>query len=187
MRKPSLRPIWPPAILGRAPIWLQSKLSLALISAAGKIELLTEAAASGHSIGLPEKVGKMKIKFAALITLLSLAVSLPVPAKKNPSRLFELRDTVSLNGAEVPPGIYDLTWETHGANTRVTLRKNGVFVATAQGVSVKSGVKYSEDQALLRVNPDGSRSLIEIRIAGAARAIVFNQTDTTVHYSAMKP
>ena len=162
-----MRPIWPPAILGRAPIWLQSKLSLVLISPTGKIELLKMAAVSGDAIGLPEKVGEMKIKSAALITLLSLAASLPVLAKKNLPRLFQLRDTVTLNGAEVPPGIYDLTWETHGTNTRVTLRKNGVFVATAQGVSVKNGVKYSEDQALLRVNPDGSRSLIEIRIAAA--------------------
>lgn len=129
----------------------------------------------------------MKIKIAALITLLSLAASLPVLAKKNLPRLFQLRDAVTLNGAQVPPGIYELTWETHGTSTRVTLRKNGVFVATAQGVLVKDGVKSSEDQAMLLVNPDGSRSLIEIRIAGAARAIVFNQTDSTVHYSAMKP
>jgi hypothetical protein len=69
----------------------------------------------------------------------------------------------------------------------VTLRKDGQFVATAPGAWVKNGVKYTEDQALLRMNSDGTKSLIEIRIAGAARAIVFANTDVTVHYSAMKP
>jgi hypothetical protein len=60
-------------------------------------------------------------------------------------------------------------------------------VATAPAVWAKNGVKYGVDEALLRVNSDGSKSLIEIRIAGAPRAIVFMNTDATVHYSAMKP
>jgi hypothetical protein len=120
----------------------------------------------------------------ALILLIAIS---PVWAKKLPPRPFQLRDPVLLNGAEVPAGIYELTWETHGSNARVTLRKNGQFVATAPAVWAKNGVKYAEDEALLRVNSDGSKSLIEIRIAGAPRAIVFANTDATVHYTAMKP
>ena len=129
----------------------------------------------------------MKIKFAVLTTLILLAASSPVLAKKNPSRPFMLHDAVTLNGAQVPAGIYELTWETHGSTARVTLSKAGQFVATASAVWAKAGVKYSEDQALLRVNSDGSRSLIEIRIAGQARAIVFAATDAPVRYSTMKP
>lgn len=129
----------------------------------------------------------MKIKAAVLTTMILLGVGFPVLAKKNPPRPFRLRDAVTLNGAQVPAGIYELTWETHGSTARVTLSKDGQFVATAPAAWAKNGVKYSEDQALLRVNSDGTRSLIEIRIAGEARAIVFADTDTTVHYSAMKP
>jgi hypothetical protein len=98
-----------------------------------------------------------------------------------------LRDAVTLNGAQVSAGIYELAWETHGSTARVTLSKNGQFVATAPAVWAKNRVKYSEDQALLRVNSDGSRSLIEIRIAGQARAIVFAEADAPVRYSTMKP
>lgn len=129
----------------------------------------------------------MKIKAAALATLILLAASLPLPARKNPSRPFLLRDVVILNGAQVPAGTYELTWETHGSTARVTLRKDGQFVATAPGAWVKNGVKYLEDEALLRVNSDGTKSLIEIRIAGAPRAIVITpHTDVTVHYTAMQ-
>jgi hypothetical protein len=73
---------------------------------------------------------------------------------------------VTLNGAQVPAGIYELTLETQGSAVRVTLLKDGEFVATAPGVWVKTGIKYSEDEALLRVNPEGSRShpSCEIRI-----------------------
>jgi hypothetical protein len=134
------------------------------------------------------KAMKKAMKKALLLPVLILfLVSAPVWAKKNPPRPFQLRDAVLLNGAEVPAGKYELTWETHGSTARVTLRKDGQFVATAPGVWAKNGIKYSEDEALLRVNSDGTKSLIEIRIAGAARAIVFANTDVTVHYSAMKP
>jgi hypothetical protein len=37
---------------------------------------------------------------------------------------------------------------------------------------VKNGAKYTEDAVLLRVNSDGTRTLIEIRLAGLAKTIV---------------
>ena len=126
----------------------------------------------------------MKINVAALIVFVLLAASFQVAAKENPSRAFQLREVVILNGAQVPAGTYELNWETHGSNVRVTLSKDGQFVATAPGIWAKNGVKYMEDEALLLVNSDGTKSLIEVRIKGAARSIVFAPTDLTVRYSA---
>jgi hypothetical protein len=123
-------------------------------------------------------------KVIALVVL--LLASSPVWAKKNPPRPFSLPFVVTLNGAQVPAGTYELTWETNGSAARATLWKDGRFVATAPGAWVKSGVRYSEDAALLRVDSEGSKSLVEIRIAGAAGAIVFDPTGNTVHYSATK-
>jgi hypothetical protein len=65
----------------------------------------------------------------------------------------------------------------------VTLSKDGQFVATAPGVWAKNGVKYAEDEALLRVNSDGTKSLVEFRIGGATRAIVFTQTEASARYA----
>jgi hypothetical protein len=120
-----------------------------------------------------------------LLIVLLLASS-PVWGKRNPPRPFSLPFVVNLNGAQVPAGTYELTWETQGSAARATLWKDGRFVATAPGAWVKSGFRYSEDAALLRVNPEGSKSLVEIRIAGTARAIVFDPAGNTVHYSATK-
>jgi len=122
----------------------------------------------------------MKITAATFAILIFLAASAPVPAKKNPARPFFLQTTVTIDGAEVPPGIYDLTVESGNSNVRVTLWKYGQFVATARGAWVKSGVKYSENSVLLRVNSDGSRSLIEIRLAGTAKSIVLKDTETVL-------
>ena len=121
-----------------------------------------------------------------LVPIVLLLASSRVWAKKNPPRPFSLPFVVILNGAQVPAGTYELTWETHGSTARATLWKDGRFVATASGAWVKSGVKYSEDAALVRLNSEGSRSLVEIRLGGTARAIVFDPTGNTVHYSAAK-
>jgi|SRR5271165_2695672 len=128
----------------------------------------------------------MKIKIAMCVSLFLLVISIPVMAKKIPPRPFQLQEMVTLNGAQVPAGIYELSWETERSTVRVTLRKGGEVVAAAPGVLVKNGARYSEDAALLRVNTDGTRSLIEIRIAGASRAIVFTESDVPVHYTALK-
>jgi hypothetical protein len=120
------------------------------------------------------------------ITLVLLIATSPVCGKKNPPHPFSLPFVVNLNGAQVPAGTYELTWETQGSAARVTMWKDGRFVATAPGAWVKSGVKYSEDEALIRLNSEGSRSLVEIRIGGTARAIVFDASGNTVHYSATK-
>jgi hypothetical protein len=125
----------------------------------------------------------MKIKTAVLTTLMLLAASFPVPAKQNPARPFFIPTPVTMDGAEIPGGMYELTLESDHSSVRVTLWRDGRFVATAPGVWVKSGVKYTENTVLLRVNSDGSRSLIEIRIAGDARTIVLSNSSPVIQYS----
>ena len=120
------------------------------------------------------------------IALILLVPTSPVWGKKNPPRPLRFPYVVNLNGAQVPAGTYELTWETQGLAARATLWKDGQFVATAPGAWVKNGVKYSEDEALILLNSEGSRSLVEFRIGGTARAIVFDPNGNTVHYSATK-
>jgi hypothetical protein len=112
----------------------------------------------------------MKFRFVVQTFVILLFVSLP--ARANNSRPFYLRTAVTMNGAQVPAGLYDLSWESQNSKVRVTLWKDGLFFATAQGNWVKNGVKYTGDAALLRVNSDGSRSLMEIRLAGVKKTIV---------------
>ena len=125
-------------------------------------------------------------KVLLLPTLMLLLGGAPTWAKKNPPRPFMLGEVVMMNGAEVPAGTYQLAMETKGSTVHVTLWKDGQVVATAPGVWAKTGIKYKEDQALLFVNSDGTKSLIEIRIAGTARSIVLVHPQVTVHYTALK-
>ena len=116
----------------------------------------------------------MKFRFVAQTMVILLFLSFP--AKANNLRPFQLRTAVTINGAEVPAGTYELGWESHNSTVRVTLWQEGRFIATAPGTWVKGGAKYASDAALLRVNSDGSRSLMEIRLAGEKRTIVLGDT-----------
>ena len=128
----------------------------------------------------------MNAKVTVLAVLFLLAASVPVTSKKIPPGPFFLPTPVTLNGAEVPEGLYELKLESSHSTVRVTLCRDGRFVATALGAWVKNGAKYTEDSALLHVNSDGSRSLIEIRFAGARKTIVLNRPEATIRVAASK-
>jgi hypothetical protein len=120
----------------------------------------------------------MKFKLHVCTITILLIVSVSAYAK-NSRRPFFLQTGVTMNGAEVPAGIYELSWEEHNSKVQVTLWKEGRFFATAHGNWVKSGVLYTGDAALLRVNSDGSRSLTEIRLAGAKKSIVLEESSNS--------
>ncbi len=113
----------------------------------------------------------MRMRFVAAMFLILLASS--VSARVEKSRKFQLLYPVTLNGAVIPAGTYDLSFEDYHSMVNVALSQDGRFIAGAQGKWVKQGVKYTQDAALLRMNADGSHSLIEIRVAGTKQAIVF--------------
>jgi hypothetical protein len=115
----------------------------------------------------------VKSRYVVQTIVILLLVSFAADAK-NSRHPFFLRTTVTMNGAEVPACNYELSWESQNSKVRVTLWKDGQFFATAQGAWVKNGVQYPSDAALLRVNSDGSRSLMEIRLAGEKKSIVLD-------------
>jgi hypothetical protein len=122
----------------------------------------------------------MKFKSIVYAITILLLVSFSAYAKTTHHPFF-LQTTVTMNGAEVPAGLYELSWESQNSKVRVTLWKDGQFFATAHGAWVKNGVQYPGDAALLRVNSDGSRSLMEIRLAGEKKSIVLdNNIESTV-------
>ncbi len=126
----------------------------------------------------------MKCKSVVAAILFLLVTNVPVWAKQN-SRPFFLSTEVTLNGVEVPSGLYDLRWESRDSTVLVTLWKDGRFFASAEGAWVKHGVKYTSDAALVQLNSDGSHSLIEIRMAGTKKTIVFRSAvDQTVQVRA---
>jgi hypothetical protein len=124
------------------------------------------------------------VKFKFVVQTIVILLFVSFAARANNARPFFLPTTVTMNGAEIPAGLYDLSWESHNSAVRVTLSKDGRFFATARGTWIKNAVQYSNDAALLHVNSDGSRSLIEIRLAGVKKTIVLENVDSVLQVGA---
>jgi len=124
----------------------------------------------------------MKFRIAVLTAIIFIA-GLAVSAKVIPPRPLFLDRDVTVNGANVPQGMYTLALESHGEYVQATLWKEGRFIAAAHGTWVKHGVKYAADAVLLRVNSDGTRSLMEIRLAGSAKTVVIDRESPVLHIS----
>jgi len=129
----------------------------------------------------------MKFRVVLLATLIAVIMSFPAYAKKKSVGPFFLQYAITLNGASVPSGVYVLSWDNFSSTVRVTLWQDGHFVATARGYWVKQGVESTENTVLLRVNSDGSRSLMEIRLAGLKITIVLDHIDPMLQLRAKSP
>jgi hypothetical protein len=81
----------------------------------------------------------------------------------------------SLSGKQVAAGEYKVVWETHSAEAVVTITQNRKVVATVQGKWVDRDTKYEVNSVVYSNNPDGSRSVLEIRFAGRKGALVFDE------------
>ena len=113
----------------------------------------------------------MKIRWTMLIVLTLLASNAFAHPRKGHMLYFSL--PILVNGEQIPAGIYQVSLETHDSTALVTISKDGEFVAGVKGTWVKQGAKFTDNAVLLRVNSDGSRSLIELRLSGTKETIVF--------------
>jgi hypothetical protein len=122
----------------------------------------------------------MKFRSVVLAALILIA-GLAGYAKMNPPRHLFLDRDITVNGVSVPRGMYTLSLETHGVSVHAALWKDGRFIASARGTWVRHGIKYTQDAVLLQVNADGTRSLLEIRLAGSAKTIVLDNESPVLH------
>jgi len=89
------------------------------------------------------------------------------------SQTMTLRSPAMLGSTKFDPGSYKVTWQAGASDSEVTFKQGKKVVATAQGKWVKRDAKYSNGGVVYSSNPDGSRSILEIRVAGSDEVLVF--------------
>src|SRR5260370_4542580 len=111
---------------------------------------------------------KGHLKHLARALALFLLVSLPAFANN-----FRTADSVvTPNGAQIPAGVYEVTYKSHSPTATVTFKQGGRVVATLDGKWVDRDIRYDNDALVYDTNPDRTRTLIEIRFAGKKQALV---------------
>ncbi len=115
------------------------------------------------------------------VRTLALAVAflmcLPAVAKNKDrgSANLTISHAVTVGGVQLHEGPYKVTWEHHSPGLTVSFSQHKQEVASATAQMVERPVTYASDSVLYNTNPDGSYTLLEIRIGGTNQAIVFQQ------------
>ena len=78
-------------------------------------------------------------------------------------------------GSHLASGSYNIEWQTHSPEATVTFFRGHNVMATAEGKVVDRGTTYPSNQVVYNENPDGSRTIQEIRFKGSSEVIVFNE------------
>ncbi len=124
-------------------------------------------------------VGRITVTLAILLMATLSAVA------QNTGTL-NLGYSASLKGKQLAAGEYKVVWETHSPDAAVTLTQKKKVIATVQGKWVDRDTKYEANSAVYSVNPDGSRTILEIRFAGRKGALVFAEESTQSQLSPAK-
>src|SRR5712692_6544412 len=113
-----------------------------------------------------------------LARALALFLFVSLPAFANNAHTFhslQMSDSVvTPNGTEIPAGMYDVTYESHSPTATVTFKQGKRVVASVAGKWVDRDDEYKNTAIVYHVDPDGTRTLFEIRFAGRTQALVLD-------------
>ena len=84
---------------------------------------------------------------------------------------FDLQHPTQVAGQELAAGTYKVQWQGTGNDVQLTILRGSKQVATTTAHVVEMKAASPETAALVTVNPDGSRSLSQIRFRGKSFAL----------------
>lgn len=104
------------------------------------------------------KLSKLSLAFFGSALLLSSAA---VAGDSNKGSL-NLYEKISVEGTELNPGKYTITWDGSGPNVQVTVSRGKQTVATFPAHLIEQAVRNNEDAYGSAADADGSRTLTAI-------------------------
>jgi hypothetical protein len=122
----------------------------------------------------------MKFQSVSKSLLLGLALLLATSAfaAENKGSL-QLPNAVTVSGKQLSAGEYSVKWDGNGPNVELNILQGKKVVATTSARLIDLSQKSSLDNALVKNNADGTRSLSEIRFSGKKYALAIgNESDS---------
>ena len=107
------------------------------------------------------------------IVVLSLALLMSTSLFAASSGSMSLTKAVQLNGTQIKPGDYKVTWEGTGSDVTVTVMKGKDVIAKAPAHVKELDKSFGANATLLQKNADGSTGLTGIRFGGKKIALEF--------------
>jgi hypothetical protein len=110
--------------------------------------------------------------FLVVTAVLLSAVSLEAARSKSRNVLVPYEGTVA--GTHLASGEYRVKCETNGTNAKLTFVLDRKVIATVEGEVVSRSEQYGSNQVIYDRKSDGTRAIVEIRLAHPSQVIVFN-------------
>ena len=87
----------------------------------------------------------------------------------------DVTQPIQLNGTQLKPGSYKVTWEGAGPEVSVSILKGKDVMVKAPAHVKEHDKNFATNAMLLQKNADGSTSLTEIRFSGKKLALEFSE------------
>lgn len=117
---------------------------------------------------------KRSMIYKNLLTGLALLLATGAFAANKANRgSFELFEPATVDGHQLPPGQYKLTWEGNSPDVEAMILSQGKVVATVPAHLTDLSAKQRENATESRKNDDGSQSLTQVDFAGKKFALTF--------------
>lgn len=121
----------------------------------------------------------MKITKTLRGVLMGLALLMAASAFASNKGSVSLYDSVAVGSQPLKAGDYSFKWDGSGPNVELSIMKGSKVVATTPARLVDLEQPSNNDAAVITTNPDGSRSLAGLRLAGKKFAIEIGQEAAT--------
>lgn len=89
------------------------------------------------------------------------------------SRDFAFRSKVTIDGSLLTAGLFTVAWESYISEARVRFSQGDGLFAAVDGIWVKRPTRFTQNEYVYQIRPNGSRSLLELHFGGMDRALVF--------------
>ena len=125
----------------------------------------------------------MRIRNQAVGLAASLAMSLlaVVPAFAKHAREVNLVQAVTINGKQLSPGRYQVSWDTQSPQGTVTFKQKKAVVVAAPFKLEERPQKYEYNSVVYTVNSNGASTVLEIRFAGSNQVLTFDTSSPSAN------
>ena len=113
-------------------------------------------------------------KLAMWLTVVAVCLMAGAPVFAKNSRMVKWSQPLAVNGTQIAPGEYKVSWETQGGGITVTFLRDKKVIATASAKVVDGSQKFTSNRVVFE-DEKGMAKLTEIRFGGTTQSLVFNQ------------
>ena len=118
----------------------------------------------------------MKLNNLAKAAVLGLGVLLASSAFASNKGSLQVRETVEVNGQQLPAGDYQVRWDGTGSDVEVSFMQGKKEVAKTSAKVVALDKHYGYDSAVVE-HEGGKAAISEVRFAGKKYALAIGGTD----------